>query len=57
MEGERKKALKELGRKRKACLRDGQTLGKTELETMQRVNMQECFQVTILLLAGVPQYT
>ena len=47
--------MKQLGRKE--GLRDGQRLGRTQLETVQRVKLQECFQVTILLLMGLPLYT
>lgn len=47
--------MKQLGGKE--GLRDGQSLGRTQLETVQRVELQECSLLTILLLMGLPLYT
>lgn len=47
--------MKQLGGKE--GLRDGQRLGRTQLETVQRVELQKCFQLTTLLPMGLPLYT
>lgn len=39
---------------KKDGLRDGQRLGRAQLETVQRVTQQEGFQAATLLLTGLP---